>query len=359
MRVLYRSSAFLLIFLFVPILADSVQAQAICCDLAGDANHDMTVNIGDAVYLWKMFKGGPLPPCLQEGDPNADGYMNVADVYFLVSKVYDEGPPPACGPETPPGPIPSSDAVHLYWDITKASSGTVVDTLIAGQLYALRLSIENSIILKGMGFGYRVFSADGASIHWQISPSNPYQVNYIVVPGSRMDPPAVVWDMQFLFGPFDMDDNLPDRFVFGAVPIYNGLAPGAKETMIELFFTPDSVPSDVRRLCIDSSAGVFGNGSDFVISDQFGQGSCPVFEWPAGGKCWSVRNPVGFAGDANADGSTNVGDAVYLINYIFKSGPAPSPLKNGDVNCDDAINVGDAVYLINYIFKGGPGPCPL
>lgn len=28
-------------------------------------------------------------------------------------------------------------------------------------------------------------------------------------------------------------------------------------------------------------------------------------------------------GDANSDGSTNVGDAVFLINYVFKGGPAP------------------------------------
>jgi len=31
----------------------------------------------------------------------------------------------------------------------------------------------------------------------------------------------------------------------------------------------------------------------------------------------------------------------------------------GDANCDGKINVGDAVFLINYIFKGGPTPnCP-
>ncbi|MCP4568163.1 MAG: hypothetical protein GY841_11350 [FCB group bacterium] len=29
----------------------------------------------------------------------------------------------------------------------------------------------------------------------------------------------------------------------------------------------------------------------------------------------------------------------------------------GDTNCDGSINIGDAVYLINYIFKSGPAPC--
>jgi hypothetical protein len=62
-------------------------------------------------------------------------------------------------------------------------------------------------------------------------------------------------------------------------------------------------------------------------------------------------------GNANGDGSLNVGDAVFVINYIFKSGPAPSPLQAGDANCDSHNNVGDAVYLINYIFKSGPHPC--
>jgi hypothetical protein len=66
-----------------------------------------------------------------------------------------------------------------------------------------------------------------------------------------------------------------------------------------------------------------------------------------------------FPGDANNDGTINVGDAVYIINYVFKGGspPAPYPLCSGDANCDCQLNVGDAVYLISYVFKGGPPPC--
>jgi len=61
-------------------------------------------------------------------------------------------------------------------------------------------------------------------------------------------------------------------------------------------------------------------------------------------------------GDANNDNAINVGDAVYLINHIFKSGPAPAAWKTGDANCDGLVNVGDAVRLINHVFKGGPSP---
>jgi hypothetical protein len=66
--------------------------------------------------------------------------------------------------------------------------------------------------------------------------------------------------------------------------------------------------------------------------------------------------------DANGDGAVNVGDAVYLIAYIFNSGPEPDPVCAGDANGDYQLNVGDAVYLIAYIFNNGAAPtmhcCP-
>lgn len=63
------------------------------------------------------------------------------------------------------------------------------------------------------------------------------------------------------------------------------------------------------------------------------------------------------AGDANGDKTVNIGDAVYVINYVFRGGPAPEPPAAGDANCDGKINVGDAVYIVNYIFRSGPAPC--
>jgi len=79
-------------------------------------------------------------------------------------------------------------------------------------------------------------------------------------------------------------------------------------------------------------------------------------------KAAAFAGPVGpgyIPGDANGDSTVNIGDAVAIVNYIFKGGPAPDPLEAGDANCDGAVNIGDAVYLINYIFKGGPPPgCP-
>jgi len=63
-------------------------------------------------------------------------------------------------------------------------------------------------------------------------------------------------------------------------------------------------------------------------------------------------------GDANGDGGVNVGDAVYIIRYVFGEGPPPLPYQtcSGDANGDCTVNVGDAVYIISYIFKDGTPP---
>jgi aminopeptidase N len=62
------------------------------------------------------------------------------------------------------------------------------------------------------------------------------------------------------------------------------------------------------------------------------------------------------SGDANGNGVINVSDVVFLINYIFSSGPAPNPLAVGDADCSGSINISDAVRLVNYIFSGGAAP---
>jgi len=67
-------------------------------------------------------------------------------------------------------------------------------------------------------------------------------------------------------------------------------------------------------------------------------------------------------GDANGDTDLNIGDAVFIVNYIFRGGPAPDPVCLADPNGDNDTNIGDVVYLINFIFKSGPAPvndcCP-
>ncbi len=61
-------------------------------------------------------------------------------------------------------------------------------------------------------------------------------------------------------------------------------------------------------------------------------------------------------GDGNKDGSVNVSDAVWIINYVFLGGEPPEPLCIGDANADGSVNISDAVWIINYVFIGGKPP---
>ncbi len=62
------------------------------------------------------------------------------------------------------------------------------------------------------------------------------------------------------------------------------------------------------------------------------------------------------AGDASGDGLVDIGDVIFLIDYLFRNGSAPAVMEAMDVNGDCEVNIGDVVYLINYLFKGGPAP---
>jgi hypothetical protein len=63
-------------------------------------------------------------------------------------------------------------------------------------------------------------------------------------------------------------------------------------------------------------------------------------------------------GDPNNDHTIDVGDAVFVINFIWREGPfpIPYPVCSGDTQADCFVNVGDAVFIINFIWREGPYP---
>lgn len=60
-------------------------------------------------------------------------------------------------------------------------------------------------------------------------------------------------------------------------------------------------------------------------------------------------------GDANYSGTVNLGDVVFVVNFVFRNGSGPIPPEAADANCDVDINIGDAVALIGYIFGNNSG----
>jgi len=58
-------------------------------------------------------------------------------------------------------------------------------------------------------------------------------------------------------------------------------------------------------------------------------------------------------GDADGAGTVNIGDAVYLVQFIFFGGLPPPCEEEADADGSGSVNVGDAVYLVQFIFFGG------
>jgi hypothetical protein len=65
-------------------------------------------------------------------------------------------------------------------------------------------------------------------------------------------------------------------------------------------------------------------------------------------------------GDANADGQTNIADAIFVLSYLFGAGKVPTCMDAADANDDETINVADAVRLLAFLFGGAADlPVPL
>jgi hypothetical protein len=63
----------------------------------GDANADFQVNLADVVWLVSyLFLNGPAPQVFLTGDANCDGQINLADAVYLVNYLFINGPEPSC-----------------------------------------------------------------------------------------------------------------------------------------------------------------------------------------------------------------------------------------------------------------------
>jgi hypothetical protein len=114
------------------------------------------------------------------------------------------------------------------------------------------------------------------------------------------------------------------------------------EIWVQRYNGPDNGYDYAYRIGLDSSGSVYIAGGSY--SNQ------TFWDFLA------IRYLQGLRGDANGDGVIALGDAIYLLNYLFKNGDPPDPLEAGDANCDGDVQIGDAIYLLNYLFKNGPPP---
>ena len=104
-----------------------------------------------------------------------------------------------------------------------------------------------------------------------------------------------------------------------------------------------------------------------IIKIAVGQGDDPLSSLTSLKEVLNFNPPsfedtccIGIRGDIDGDGNdNNFFDLVYLVNYIFRGGPAPPCPIEADLNFDGrSATVIDLVYIIDDIFRGAPSPGP-
>jgi hypothetical protein len=74
-----------------------VYAQRYCKGLAGDADGNGALGVGDVFYLINSLFAGGLAP-VHGSDVNGDGILDVNDIFFLINYLFAGGPSPVCVP---------------------------------------------------------------------------------------------------------------------------------------------------------------------------------------------------------------------------------------------------------------------
>ena len=62
--------------------------------------------------------------------------------------------------------------------------------------------------------------------------------------------------------------------------------------------------------------------------------------------------------DANADGSINITDGVFVLNFLFLGGPEPRCMDAAEATDDGQLNITDGVFILNWLFISGGAPPP-
>jgi len=118
---------------------------------------------------------------------------------------------------------------------------------------------------------------------------------------------------------------------------------------------------DITQYCFNLASGwvsvATAPSSDIVFDYHYSfKPDLAVSNWEAANIIFKNIAPTYVGGDVNRSGEVEVGDIVFLINYLYKADQQPDITQGGDPNNDCIIDVADVIYLINYLYKSGPAP---
>ncbi len=280
-------------------------------------------------------------------DPGGRPYSNLPRcwpvVQFASCPTWDEGNPTSMSMENcSSGQVtvtatghPSSDGVHYYlWGTT--GDGTAIVGLESGVVtYTPVPSDAGQTIQIEVAATHPLFDPRVCQVIWvlDVTVTNTAPTIDCGLPYNIAAHPNLMTKSDIAVQDADTCDDAV-YFVRDITPLPNGSYAMDPATG-EFTFTPAENDFGYYAVCVGGTDGADTATCCFDI-DVWLPDDCP--------------------GDVTRNCLSNVADAVFLINYIFKGGPPPDVMNWADVNADCVVNIADAVYIIQYVFQGGPEP---
>jgi 3',5'-cyclic AMP phosphodiesterase CpdA len=177
-----------------------------------------------------------------------------------------------------------------------------------------------------------------------------------------------VWDLDnnshVGYNPLGDSIDFQIEGAYYSCPIDTGDIPESSTEIVSVILSDTLIPGDFLYV-IEYKADTLDSSVVIINTGYTKQNGCRAhythsgIPAPSGTKGWiyvyfdHVDTMLYWDYDSNG-----IPDSVYPPGDYFVYSPCEvAPCTPGDANNDGAVNVGDAVYVIAYVFKGGPPPC--
>jgi M6 family metalloprotease-like protein len=350
--------------------------------LCGDADGSGSVDPNDMTAVASHLLTGAAPPdSIHAGDVDDCQGVEVSDLLFYRDFFYSGGPAPHCpGMNT----CESTSGGQVILDYVDGAVELVDDTAVASDrpiTFHLRLVNDLGTAVEGLTLGFRIYGTGST--------------NWTTVDCDTTDAMMEVdFDGETGIIESSITGTGADTVGFGGFAAFGaGLSAGFDSTLVSITIGPISNEYIGEEICIDSCW--YAPGGAWLWVDENSERTAP--SW-AGPYCFSVQsfdidgdgvidsedncpddfNPdqndldgdgLGDAcdplccavpADVNHNGSgPNIEDLVYLVTYMFQTGPEPPCPGEADIDGNGTgPDVADLVYLVTYMFQSGPAPAP-
>ncbi len=138
-------------------------------------------------------------------------------------------------------------------------------------------------------------------------------------------------------------------------PGFSAMSTATDQHMVMTFFNDYSLGADDTLVVY--SALISGYSLATANLDAIRAQAVAELEGLLGDNCTCCA----LVGDINHDGTgPDITDLVYLVSYMFQSGPQPPCPEETDMNGSGTpqADIADLVYLVTYMFQSGPAPVP-